>query len=321
MRNRIRSCAYLLVLVMLLSMLSFSTAATEVETPKIYTADAQTEIFQALDVLSRELEARHILVYDSDHDTLLYSKTVEGGKLYPASITKLYSICVALEVLSPDEVITAGDELSLVQPGSSVAYIGKGNQLTVSMIVEAMLLPSGNDAAMVLAAAAGRRIAGDETLPAEEAVQAFVTRMNDRAKELGFQKSHFANPDGFHIGSHYTCISDMTTIARMALENDTITAYMGLAAADETFVSGHAIHWKNTNHLLDPEDKYYQSEAIGMKTGYTRPAGYSLMSAFRHGNRTLVIGVFGNPTSDGRWEDIISIWETCKEHMRKTVQR
>ena len=315
MRNRIRTGAYFLVLVMILSMLSFSAAATETESPKVYTADTETDIYQALDALSRDLEARHILVYDSDNDTLLYSKTVEGGKLYPASITKLYSICVALEILSPDEVITAGDELDLVQPGSSVAYIAKGNQLTVSMIAEAMLLPSGNDAAMVLAAAAGRRISGDETLPAEEAVQAFVARMNDRAKELGFQKSHFTNPDGFHIGSHYTCISDMTHVAKMALENDTITSYMGLAEVDVTYASGHANHWKNTNHLLHPEDKYYQPDAVGMKTGYTRQAGYSLMSAFRQGNRTLVIGVFGNPTSDGRWEDIISIWETCKQYI------
>ena len=165
--------------------------------PTGYVIDTQSEIYRICDKLAQDMQARQILVYDTTTDTILYTKSVEGGKLFPASITKLFSAYVALQYLDPHTIVTAGDELELVHEGSSVAYVGKGSQLRVKMLVEGMLLPSGNDAATVLAAAAGRVIAEDETLSAADAVQAFVDEMNRQAKALGFEKTHFSNPDGW----------------------------------------------------------------------------------------------------------------------------
>jgi D-alanyl-D-alanine carboxypeptidase (penicillin-binding protein 5/6) len=179
-----------------------------------------------------------------------------------------------------------------------------------------MMLPSGNDAAMILAAAAGRRIAGDETLEPEEAVQAFVAEMNRQAKGMGFEKTHFSNPDGFHTGSHYTCLKDMARIARLALGNKTIARYMRMYETEVTFLSGQKKNWVNTNLLLSPKDGFLRYDCVGMKTGYTRQAESCLMSAFRcDDGRTLVIGVFGYADSYKRFNDVNRLIKACKEQL------
>lgn len=328
MRKRIFQGLVLSILVVSLIMdfrfAAFATGQTEVtetapaETvpeqtePKVYTVDKETDIYKACDALAEGMAAKQILVYDSATDTILYSRSVEGEKLYPASITKLFSCYVALQYLDPDEVITAGDELDLVQEGSSMAYIYRKQSVTVKTVVEGMMLPSGNDAAMILAAAAGRRIAGDESLEPEAAVQEFVDEMNRQAESLGFEKSHFANPDGYHVGAHYTSINDMARIAKLALENKTIRRYMGLFEDDVIYASGQSNHWENTNLFLNPEEGFYRSDAIGMKTGRTRQAGYCLMSAFRNGKSTLVIGMFGYEDEYDRFRDTVKILKACK---------
>lgn len=314
MGNRIwKALAQTVLVISLVTGIPAAVLATEETAPAMpaYTVDTGSEIYTACDALAGGMDAKHILVYDSATDKILYSKTLEGGKLYPASITKLFTCYVALQHLQPDEILTAGDELDLVQPGSSMAYIYKKQQVTVEMAVEGMMLPSGNDAAMIVAAAAGRRIAGDENLDPEAAVAEFVDEMNRQANCLGFEQSHFANPDGYHVGAHYTCVNDMARIAKLALENKTIRKYMGLFEDDVVYASGQTNHWENTNLFLDPEDGFYRPAAIGMKTGRTRQAGYCLMSAFRNGKSTLVIGMFGYDDEYQRFRDILKILNAC----------
>ena len=284
--------------------------------PDTYTVDTESAMYAVLSALEPELKSDQIFVYDATNDTMFYTMTREGDKLYPASITKLFSAYVALQYLDSEEVLTAGDELELVKPGSSVAYIGRGHQLYTRTVVEAMMLPSGNDAAMVLAAAAGRRIAGDQSISAAEAVAVFVDEMNRMARELGFEKSHFANPDGYHLGCHYTCLNDMARIAKLALENKTISRYIRRYQDDVVFVSGQTITWKNTNLLLSPDDGFYRGDAIGMKTGHTRQAEYCLMSAFKcKDGRTIVIGAFGCDDEYDRLRDILKLVKACQEQL------
>ena len=288
----------------------------ETEPPR-YTVDTETEVYRICQELAEWMAYDQLLVYDATDDKILYMDTREGRKLYPASITKLFSAYVALQYLDPLDPITARDELDLVQPGSSVAYIGRWSQLYTQTVVEGMMLPSGNDAAMVLAAAAGRKIADDPDLEAVEAVQTFVVEMNRMADELGFERSHFSNPDGWHTGSHYTCLEDMALIAKLALENKTIARYMRTGEDEVTFLSGHQVQWKNTNSLVSGEDGFWRGDAIGMKTGYTRQAEYCLMSAFNCGNKhKLVIGVFGYADEYQRFRDVIRLADACKALMK-----
>lgn len=286
-----------------------------------YEVDTSAQLYKVCAEMASTMTYDQVLVYDATNDQLVFEDTREGSKLYPASVTKLYSSWVALQILEPDEVVTIGDELKLVHEGSSVADLRAGQRPYVRNLVAGMMLPSGNDAAIVLAVAAGRKLAEDEALDPEEAMYTFVDEMNRKGQELGFERSHFANPDGWHSGSHYTCIQDMVKVAKLALADPTISRYIRRAEDDVTFASGHTLTWENTNKLLDEEEPYYRSDAIGMKTGYTRQAEQCLMSAYRCSDgRTLVIGVFGYADGNKRYSEINKLAKACKEQIKLEVK-
>ena len=311
-----RGMSLLLAMALLCSLISFSVFADKDEIiPEEtgFTVDIETELYKALDEAAKTISARQVLVYDATNDQMLYTKSVEGGKLYPASVTKLFTCYVALQILDPSTVVTAGSELDLVAADSSKAYIYRNQQVTVKMLVGGMMMPSGNDAAMIMAAAAGRKVAGNSHLSAEEAVRVFVGEMNRQAKELGFEKTHFTNPDGYHVGSHYTCINDMVRMAELALDNEIIRKYMGYYGLNLTYVSGQSNTWTNTNQLLNKNSEFYCEEAIGMKTGHTNQAGHCLMSAYEIGDRTIVVGVFGCSDKNTRFSDSTLLWNVYKQ--------
>jgi len=295
-------------------------APTEPEAVR-YEVDTSTALYKVCAGTASGMSYDQVLVYDATNDKLIFEDTKEGSKLYPASVTKLYSAWVALQILDPDDVVTVGEEMKLVHAGSSVASLREGQQPYVRNLVEGMMLPSGNDAAIVLAVAAGRKLAKDENLDAEEAMYTFVDEMNRKGEELGFERSHFANPDGWHSGSHYTCINDMVIIAKLALSDETISRYIRRAKDEVTFASGQVLTWENTNKLLDEEEPYYRSDAVGMKTGYTRQAEQCLMSAFRCSDgRTLVVGVFGYADGNKRYTEINKLAKACKDQIKLEVK-
>ena len=111
-------------------------------------------------------------------------------------------------------------------------------------------------------------------------------------------------------------MNDLARIAGLALKNDTIRSYMGLHEDDTHFNSGQHIIWENTNLLLDPEGTYYHDDAVGMKTGYTRPAGYCLMSAFTFDEGEIVVGIFGYTSKDARFDDAVILAEAVRNQLR-----
>ena len=258
------------------------------------------------------MNGTHIFIYDPQTYRMIYSNTEPADKLYPASITKLYTAYLALQYLEPDTVITAGDELSLVQSGSSTAFIARGHRLRVDMLVEAMLLPSGNDAAYILAAAAGRVIAGQPQLSGKEAVRIFVSEMNQEAFRMGMVNSNFTNPDGFHDEYHFSCPQDVAIFASLAMAEPVVAKYTKLCADAVTFESGQVITWYNTNRLVNPKSDSYCPQAIGAKTGYTTEAGYCLLSVFQEGDRQLIVGIFGSDQPYERYDDAVALWELCR---------
>ena len=207
--------------------------------------------------------------------------------------------------------LPAGEELSFVKEGSSLAYIKKGHRLTVEMLVEAMLLPSGNDAAYVLAAAVGHAL--QEDLPNEaEAVAVFIQGANAYAKEIGLCGTVLTVPDGYAEEEHYTTTEDMAILARHALENETIRKYASMHKDFVTYASGHTNTWENTNLLLNPQSKYYSPYATGLKTGSIQ-GEYSLVFSFRlDDGREYIVGLFGANQKNARFRDanlIISFFE------------
>jgi len=255
----------------------------------------------------RELTAGQYFVYDCETAGFLTISGQPEEKIYPASITKLFTAYVALQYLDAQKTVTAGDALSQVYPGSSVAGLEQGDELTVRLLIEAMMLPSGNDAAYVLAAAAGRAILEEDPNAGESPVAAFVAAMNRQAKTLGMKNTHFANPDGIHMDDHYSTFGDLALMGTLVQEDPVLMACAGTARDTVTLASGQK-QWKNTNELIHPESQYYCPCAIGLKTGQTPTAGSCLLSAFEYEGRTLVIGVFGCPQTEDRFADTLQLF-------------
>lgn len=224
------------------------TTVPPTEAPTQATTDAPTEPPETKPN-KYGVTARDYFVFDCESRDFVEISGAEDKKIYPASVTKLFSAFVALQYLDPEEVITAGDELDLIAEDSSLAYIRKGHELTAAMLVEGMMLPSGNDAAHVLAAAAARKAVKNDNLSAQEAIQKFVDLMNATAKGMGMKYSHFCNPDGYHDDNHYTSMHDLTIIARLALGNETIRTYTKTHEANVKYASGQTNSWTNTNQL------------------------------------------------------------------------
>lgn len=247
----------------------------------------------------RTITAQQYFVYDVYADEFVVISGPEDEKIYPASVTKLFTCLTALRHLKPEQTLTVGDELDLVVAGSSVAGLQKGDQLTVSQLVKAMLLPSGNDAAYVLAYNVGKKLSGSTDV--DTCITAFMKAMNDRASNLGMKGTNFANPDGIHRENHYMTFRDLAFLGRLAAQNETVVKNATLPKDD-------AMGWKNTNAIINPESEYYCPYAVGLKTGQTPYAGSCLLSAFDIGSKLYVVGVFGCPDSASRFCDTLQLF-------------
>lgn len=259
----------------------------------------------------RELTAQQSFVYDCSTGEFVYISGSEDETVYLASITKLFTAHVALQYLKPDTEVTVGDELDMVVWGSSVADLEKGNVLTAEMLIEAMMLPSGNDAAYTLAAAAGRAIDGNPDLSASAAINVFVAQMNQEARLQGMLHTHFVNPDGIHESDHYSSLGDLALLGKLSLESPAIVKYSQTPRDMVTPVAGTSFAWKNTNALIDPASEYYCPVALGLKTGQTPNAGSCLLSAFDLDGRQIIIGVFGCKETDDRFPDTLQLLQMC----------
>ena len=260
------------------------------------------------------LEAPYVFVDNSGTETMYYTSGGEDTRIAPASLTKLLTAIVALEVLDENEVIAVGSEVSLIAANSSVAYISRGQKLRVDMLIEGLLLQSGNDVAYTLAVAAGRELANNPSLSAKGALRRFVEYMNYRSAEMGLTNTHFENPDGIDGEDHYTCLADLAKMSVLAMKNPTIRKYVGKATDSVTYESGQTITWSNTNELLHTNSKYYCADAVGLKTGTTTKAGNCLISAFPKDGGYLFVGVLGGKSYYGRYTDTLALYNLYKDY-------
>ncbi len=261
--------------------------------------------------VDRELTAARAFVYDCETSSFLYIKGTASDTLYMASITKLFSAYVATQYLDPDTLLTVSDEiLEMIPADSSTADLKAGEVLSVAQLIEGMLLPSGNDAAYMIALAAGRVLAEDPELPVTDAIAVFVQEMNTQARNLGMDGTHFANPDGYHHEEHYTTLRDLATIGELALGNELIMTYAKITEDTFTPVLGEEKEWKNTNLLINPEYEYYCPYAVGLKTGQTEAAGKCQLSAFDVNGKQYIIGVFGSASFNERLDDTLQLFNS-----------
>lgn len=252
--------------------------------------------------IDRNTASPYVILGDVTNSRVLYAKNADA-KCYPASLTKLMTAIVAMENAPIDTIITVGDEIYMIDPQSSRAYLTVGTRLTMENLLQALLLPSGNDAAYCIAVQVGRLIEGNDALDKTAALAAFCKKMNEKATALGCTGTHFANPDGIDDPNHYTTAADMLKIATCALSNETIAAVVATPSVNTTLLSGQTVNWKNSNRLIQENGAYSYSGATGLKTGSTDAAGYCLAASAQREGKTCIAIVMGAKYESGRWED------------------
>lgn len=269
-------------------------------------AGALTDFQKNIDTLTSGMNAT--FVYDMSNGKVIYTKNAKS-KISIASTTKLVTSLVALEVMSPDTVITVGNEVYLVKPNSSLSGIYPGHKLKLRTLIAAMLMPSGNDAAYTVAVNAARAHSGNSTMDSADAVRYFCNLMNEYARKAGCTNTFFVNPEGWDNNNHYSTAEDMAKIAVLAANNAIIASTANLHKNYFIFASGHNITWTNSNELLNPDSKYYYEYAHGLKTGTTYSAGKCLIAYAEKGGRKLLVLAYGCATDDDRYARVRDIFE------------
>ena len=227
-----------------------------------------------------EVSATAAVLMDADMGQVLYEKNGDRQMLI-ASTTKIMTALVVLEHARLTDTITVTND-HMVE-GSSM-YLKPGEVVTVEELLYGLLLCSGNDAALALADCCG-------------GLEAFVAAMNDKAAALGMTGTSFANPNGLDDENHYSTARDMAVLAAYAAKDPT---FRRICSTRTATVGGRTM--TNHNKLLSQVEG-----CIGMKTGYTRAAGRTLVScAERQGRRLVAVTL-----CDGNdWADHKALYET-----------
>ncbi|KPU45585.1 D-alanyl-D-alanine carboxypeptidase DacB precursor [Oxobacter pfennigii] len=266
---------------------------------------------RASDTITKpSIDAQGAILIEAHSGKVLYQKN-EDEKLYPASTTKILTALIALEMGDLEDIITVGKEVMMVPWDSSKAYLKEGEEISLRELLLGLMLPSGNDAAAVIAVYIGRLRANDMSLDETASMDKFSELMNKRAKELGANNSNFVNPHGYHDKNHYTTAHDLALITMEAMKIDffreAVNTFKYNTEATPVFSNGQIVEtidhsWRNSNELINETGKDFYEYATGVKTGYTTPAGFCVVSSASKDGMDL-IAVTLNSTSQARWED------------------
>ena len=264
-----RLFALFLTLSVLLSALSLFASARV--TDNVYTL-AQIEM--------PEISAECAALIDAHSRATLSEKNADK-RMAPASTTKIMTALVALENSDIDDIVEVSPDAVGVE-GSSI-YLYAGEMVTMIDLLYAMMLESANDAAAAIAIEVGGSI------------EDFADMMNGKAEELGLSDTHFVNPHGLYDEEHYTTARELGLIAAEALDNEVFRRIVSSKKHTLVPVEGSTRMLYNHNKMLS-----LYKDAIGVKTGFTKKSGRTLVSAAERDGLTLIAVTLNAPDD---WND------------------
>lgn len=238
-----------------------------------------------------ELYCNSDIAMDFESGNVLYSHN-GTNKIYPASTTKILTCILAIENLKLTDTTVVSNNVILNTPiGSSVMGVKAGELYTIEELLYGLMLPSGNDAALVIAEA----VSGS--------TEKFVELMNEKVKSLGCKNTHFVNPHGFHDDNHYSTAYDMSIIFKYCLNDETFkkiieTNEIEVKAAN----SDNTLKLVNSNRLQNKNyPNVYYKYIKGGKTGYTIEARGTFIGYSVKDDKTVIVGTFdGSQNMNGK---------------------
>ena len=206
-------------------------------------------------------------LFDVANKQVLYAYSIHD-RVYPASITKIMTGILALKYGDLNDVVTVSEDAIHLEEGSTEIGFQPGDQVTLDELFHALLVYSGNDAAMAIA----EHIGGS--------VDTFVSMMNEEALAIGATNTHFVNPTGLHHENHYTSVYDIYLMLREAMNYPRFMEVMQLSSYNITCYRGE----EKIVTRLDSTDQYLTRQVtapkdvtvLGGKTGTTSDAGSCL---------------------------------------------
>ena len=233
------------------------------------------------------IAAKGGLLYEYKSGELLYTKA-SSTRLYPASTTKIMTALLLLEYGHLTEKVTASHTaISTVPAGSSIAGLKTGEEMSLYDLLICLLVPSGNDAANVIAEAVGGSI------------PEFIDMMNRKAKALGCTGTNFVNAHGFHDPEHYTTVDDLLKITLAAMEYPVFVEICGMARASVPETNkARERSFNSTNFMISNTETsaYLYPYCTGGKTGSTSQAGNCLVAFAQKGDLYLISIMLGSRT-------------------------
>lgn len=228
------------------------------------------------------LSAKAALLMDASNGRVLYSLNPHTRRS-PASLTKMLTALVAID--QPN--LSATTTISSLAAGRPASKLGlhKGDRISLSVLLQALLMGSCNDAATAIA----EQISGSE--------KSFATKMNALAKKLGATESNFVNPHGLDASGHYSTAYDLAVLARHFLQKPELAKIVTQSNAYLSWQGGSK-DMANINSFL-----WRYEGATGIKTGYTQQAGYALAASASRNSRHLIVILLGCTSSEKRWAD------------------
>lgn len=247
-------------------------------------------------------EAESALLIDITNDKVIAAQD-SLKKVYPASTTKVLTALLTLENCDLSETVKLKNNIKFHENGVVAVGFKKGDEVKIDGLLNALLIESANDAAVVLA----RHIAGSE--------KAFAKMMNKRAKELGATHCNFVTSNGLHDNNHYITTYDMYLIFKEAIKHDAFLNICEKANYTLNYETAAGIPWSvpmdTTNHYISgeyalPDDIFM----IGGKTGTTSIAGSCLVILTKDSQGTQYISlVYGGKTKDVLYHTMTDLLE------------
>ncbi len=278
-----------LSIVIFLSMLSGTVISAEIEGVVEYDAVTVMKIMDNTTVT--DLKAKGAILVDCNTGKVLLEQN-SHDKLPLASVTKIMSMLLIMEsidagIISYDTKVKVSEHSWSM--GGSQVWLEPGEEFTVDELMKAVAIHSANDATVALAEA----VAGSEN--------AFVSMMNQRAKELGMENTHFLDCSGLTDVGHYSSAYDIALMSReLLLKHPEISNYTTVWQAKfrENVPGKKPVSLDNTNKLV-----HYYEGTVGLKTGYTGAAGHCLSAVAVRNGQELISVVLGEPDSNTRFAE------------------
>lgn len=229
------------------------------------------------------------LLVEVNTGKILFDKN-STEKLYPASTTKILTGILVIENCNLTDIVTVSQSaLENIPSGYVTCNIQSGEELSVNDLLHALMIPSANDAAYVLAEYVGGSVSN------------FSNMMNKKALEIGCKNTHFVNPNGIHNDNHYTTAYDLYLMSNYAMKNETFRNIV----SKTTYTLPSTNKYPNndrvlttTNELLNPKSRYFYENTIGIKTGHTTQAGNCLVAESSKDNLEFIAVILNGGTTN-----------------------